>query len=91
MSRKKPALVKEYMTILRPCLHFHGIQIKSEEAFRRFAAAVDEIEAVVGIHACTVSLEDIFVCPDIGIDNETPFPVNTPMEDLLVRIIRRLK
>lgn len=88
MSRK-PKIQKEYMRVLRPCLHFHGIQIKSDEAFRKFAKAVDAIEETVGIHSCTISLEDIFVCPDIGID-EPDFPTETPMEELLVGLIRRL-
>lgn len=90
MTTKRPEIKKEMMTILRPCLHFHGIQIKSDECFRRFAKAVDEIEALTGICECTISLEDIFVCPEIGIDEDWFQPL-TPMEDLLMKLIRRLK
>lgn len=81
---------QEYMKVLRPCLHFHGIQIKSDEAFRRFAKAVAEIEEVCGIHSTTISLEDPFVCPDIGIDEDWFQPV-TSMEQLLTKLIRELK
>jgi hypothetical protein len=90
MKVKNSAAVKEYMKILRPCFHFHGIQIKSEEVFRNFAYHLSEMEAIAGIHCCTISLEDIFVCPEIGIDNED-FVVNTPMESLLVDLIRKFK
>ena len=78
------------MTVLRPCLHFHGIQIKSDEHFRRFAKAVEEIEQIAGIHSTTISLEELFVCPDINIDSPE-FQINTPTEALLVRMIRILK
>lgn len=78
------------MEILRPCLHFHGIQIKSDECFRRFAKAVEEIEQIAGIHECVISLEDIFVCPDIGIDQDW-FAPQTATEDLLMKLIRSLK
>lgn len=87
---KRPRITKEYTTILRPCLHFHGIQIKSDEAFRRFAKAVAEIEEICGIHEVTVSMEDPFICPWIGIDEDW-FEGHTHMEKLLVDLIRRLK
>lgn len=90
MSKKRPKIRKEYMTVLRPCLHFHGIQIKSDEAFRRFAKAVSEIEEVCGIHQVTVSMEDPFICPWIGIDEDWFTPV-TRMEKLLVDLIRGMK
>lgn len=87
MSRKRPEIEKEYMEILRPCLHFHGIQIKSIEAFGRFAAHVDAIEETVGIRACTISLEEIFVCPDIVWPDIKEM---TPMEKLLFKLIAQL-
>jgi hypothetical protein len=90
MSKKRPRIEKEYMTVLRPCLHFHGIQIKSEEAFRRFAKAVAEIEEVTGIHSVTISLEDPFICPWIEIEGDNFRPV-THMEKLLVKLISELK
>lgn len=79
---------KEYMKILRPCLHFHGIQIKSLDTFQAFARAVTAIEELTGIHETTISLEDIFVCPDINwtllTDDVIPM---TPMEKLLHELI----
>lgn len=86
----KPQITKEYMTILRPCLHFHGIQIKSDECFRRFAKAVQEIEEIAGICETTISMEDIFVCPDIGIDEDW-FQAHTATEQLLMNLIRKLE
>ena len=68
-------------------MHFHGIQIKSEAIFRRFAAAVDTIEEICGIHSSLTSLEDIFVCPDIDLD---AIPDQTPMEKLLIGMIKTL-
>jgi len=90
MVTKRPKVIKEYVEVLRSCLHFHGIQIKSDEAFRRFAKAVAEIEEICGIHEVTISLEDSFICPWIGIDEDWFTPV-THMEKLLVDLIRRLK
>jgi hypothetical protein len=78
---------KEYIEILRPCLHFQGIQIKSPEAFRTFAAAVDVIEGTAGIHSCRISMEEIFVCPDI-VFGEIESP--TPMEKLLIELIESM-
>ena len=89
MIEEKPEIVKERIEILRPCLHFHGIQIKSEKAFRRFAELVNEIEEVVGIHSCTISLEEIFFCPNIPLEkilHDQP----TPTEKLLGGLIQRL-
>lgn len=90
MSKKRPEIEKEYMTVLRPCLHFHGIQIKSEECFRKFAAAVSEIEQLVGIHEVTISMEDIFVCPDIEFEAMETDPYISPTETLLIRLIKKL-
>jgi hypothetical protein len=88
MSRKRPEIGKEYMEILRPCLHFHGIQIKSEDTFRRFAMHLENIEVLVGIHSVTISLEDIFVCPEINFSGiEAP----TAMEKLLIGLIESLE
>jgi len=84
-----PEIKKERMKVLRSCIHFHGIQIKSDKIFRDFAFHLDEIESIVGIHNVVISLEDIFVCPDIGIDNDD-FVINTPMERLLVGLIRQM-
>lgn len=85
---KRAKVDKEYIRVLRPCLHFHGIQIKSEDCFRKFAAAVDEIEGLVGIHSSRVRMEEIFVCPDIDLDK---IPDQSPMEILLIGLIKQLK
>lgn len=90
MSKKRPRIEKEYMTVLRPCIHFHGIQIKSAEAFRRFARAVAEIEEIAGIHSVTISMEDPFICPWIGIGSDD-FRAETHMEKLLVKLVSQLK
>jgi hypothetical protein len=87
MSKKRPIIRKEYMEVLRPCLHFHGIQIKSAACFREFADAVSQIEQLVGIHEVTISMEDIFVCPDIDLDD---LICPSPMETLLIGLIKRL-
>lgn len=78
---------KEYIEILRPCLHFQGIQIKSLEAFRTFANAVDTIEGTVGIHSVRISMEEIFVCPDIVFEEIVEL---TPMEKLLIELIETM-
>lgn len=91
-NKKRPVIKKEYMEILRPCLHFHGIQFKSLEAFKSFAHHLDAIEETVGIHSVTISMEDIFVCPDINwtllTDDIVPM---SPMEKLLYGLISELK
>lgn len=87
MSKKRPWRRKEYIEMLRPCMHFHGIQIKSLEAFRTFANAVDLIEGTVGIHSTRISLEEIFVCPDIVFDEIAD---QTPMEKLLIKLIEQM-
>ena len=91
-NRKRPVIIKEYVEILRPCLHFHGIQFKSLEAFRKFAHHLDEIEETVGIHSVTISFEDIFVCPDINWTFLTDDVVAmSPMEKLLFGLLEELK
>ena len=84
---KKPEIRKQYMKVLRPCLHFHGIQIKSADCFRKFAAAVNEIETLVGIHSCNISMEEIFVCPDMRIEE---LETSTPTELLLKNMICKM-
>jgi len=86
-DRHKLATEKEYMEILRPCIHLHGIQIKSIGAFKKLAFHVEEIEGTVGIHSTTISLEDIFVCPDIVWED---LVCMTPMEKLLLSLITEL-
>lgn len=91
MSKKRPEIKKEYMEVLRPCLHFHGIQIKSDVVFARFAACVSEIEQLVGIHSVTISMEDIFVCPDIDFEAmKDGLAKLSPMETLLIDLIERM-
>jgi hypothetical protein len=90
-NRKRPVIIKEYMEVLRPCLHFHGIQFKSLKAFKSFARHLGAIEETVGIHSVTISMEDIFVCPDIDwkcLFNEKDSA--TPMEQLLYGLIVEL-
>lgn len=86
MSAKRPAIKKEYVEILRPCMHFHGIQIKSLGIFKKFAHHLDAIEEIAGIHSCCISLEDIFVCPDIDW-NDLLVDDMTAMESLLYNLI----
>lgn len=91
METRKPEINIEHMEIVRPCLHFHGIQIKSLDVFRKFAHHLDAIEELVGIHSCTISLEDVFICPDINwtfiTDDIVPM---SPMEKLLYGLIKEL-
>lgn len=47
--------MKDIIKVKRPELCFEGIQIKSLEAFKRFAAAVQEIEEQCGIFEVTIS------------------------------------
>lgn len=75
------------MEIKRPELKFSGIQIKSLEAFQRFAAAVNEIEEQCGIHEVEITLEDIFFCPWIDVEQCR----ETHMERLLIGLVERLK
>jgi hypothetical protein len=74
------------VNITRPLLSFTGIQIKSEETFHRFAASVQEIEQVAGIHEVRIELRNIFFCPWINMDNCQ----STPMERLLIGLVKRL-
>jgi hypothetical protein len=74
------------MRIKRPELKFSGIQIKSIEAFKRFAAAAQEIEEQTGIHQVTITLEDIFFCPWIDIESYK----GTHMERLLIGLIKKM-
>lgn len=67
-------------------LTFDGIQIKSEECFRRFAAAVSEIEELTGIHEVEITLKDIFFCPWIDVEKCR----ETHMERLLIGLVDRL-
>jgi hypothetical protein len=72
--------------IKRPELIFDGIQIKSEEIFRRFAAAVETIEQICGIHSTRITLKNVFFCPDIDREHCR----QTPMERLLIGLIDKL-
>lgn len=74
------------LKILRPTLSFDGIQIKSEECFHAFAAAVDEIESRCGIHETRITLSNVFFCPQINIDNCR----ETPTERLLIELIQEI-
>lgn len=68
-------------------LTFEGVQIKSLEQFRRFAAAVNEIEEQTGIHEVEITMKNIFFCPWIDVEQCR----STPMERLLTGLIERLK
>ena len=79
--------MKNTIKINRPELCFEGIQIKSLEAFQRFAAAVQEIEEQCGIFEVTITLKNIFFCPWIDVEQCR----STPMERLLIGLVERLR
>lgn len=83
MSKAGSAMLK----IVRPTLSFDGIQIKSEECFHEFAAAVDVIESRCGIHSTRITLSNVFFCPDIDKDNCR----RTPNEILLIDLIEKIQ
>lgn len=87
MSKNRPKIKKEYMKVLRPCIHMHGIQIKSIDAFQELSHALQLIEQTAGIHEVTISFEDIFICPDIEWGN---VEVHTPMEKLVLNLMLEL-
>jgi hypothetical protein len=68
-------------------LTFKGVQIKSLECFRAFAASVADIEERCGIHEVQITMQDIFFCPWI----DTEQCRDTPMERLLIGLVQRLK
>jgi hypothetical protein len=65
---------------------FAGIQIKSEETYHRFCAALSEIEELTGIHEVEIELKDIFFCPWI----DESKCASTPMEEMIIGMIRKL-
>lgn len=75
------------MKIKRPEIMLEGIQIKSAEKFKRFAAAVNVIEEECGIHEVTITLKNIFFCPWIDVEKCR----ETHMERLLIGLVERLK
>ena len=67
-------------------LTFHGIQIKSVECFRAFAASVNDIEERCGVHEVEITLSNVFFCPWIDVEQCR----GTHMERLLIGLIERL-
>lgn len=74
------------MKIKRPHIILDGIQIKSVEAFKQLAAAVNVIEEQCGIHETEITIKDIFFCPWIDVEQCR----ETHMERLLIGCILRL-
>jgi hypothetical protein len=65
---------------------FDGIQIKSEEIFHRFCAALQEIEELCGIAQVEISLKDVFFCPWI----DESKCASTPMEELVIGMVQKM-
>lgn len=65
---------------------FEGLQIKSEENYHRFCAALAEIEELTGIHEVEIELKDIFFCPWI----DELKCASTPMEELIIGMVQRM-
>jgi hypothetical protein len=80
MTKRKPAP----KPITR--LTFHGVQIKSLECFRAFAASVADIEERCGVHEVEITLSNIFFCPWIDVEQCR----STHMERLLIGLVGRL-
>lgn len=60
-------------------------QIKSLEAAKAVAAAVDVIEKVAGIRSVYIEMDETFICPDIDLDELN----ETPMEKVLSQVMRQ--
>ena len=67
-------------------IKFEGIQIKSEEIFHRFCKSLSEIEELCGIHEVEITLENIFFCPWIDMENCR----KTPMEIMIIELVKQL-
>jgi hypothetical protein len=67
-------------------IKFEGIQIKSEEIFHRFCKSMAEIEELCGIHEVEITLENIFFCPWIDMENCR----KTPMEVMIIELVKQL-
>lgn len=74
------------MKTKRPEIILDGIQIKSLEAFRKLAGAVNTIEETCGIHEVTITMKDVFFCPWIDIESCR----GTHMERLLISLLEKL-
>jgi hypothetical protein len=62
-----------------------GLQVKTIEAARRVAAALEELEGVAGIRTVKIVVSDFFVCPDITEAQWAAFD-----ETRMQRLLRRL-
>jgi hypothetical protein len=75
------------ISIIRPQIILEGIQVKSEEAFHRLCAALNEIEEQCGIMETDIVLKDIFFCPWIRVKKCK----RTSMERLVIGIVKQMK
>jgi len=67
-------------------IHLKRIQIKSFEAAKRLAAAVEEIEAVCGIRVCKIKISDPFICPDLRVNEMEDCGIEGCIKDILTEI-----
>ncbi len=51
----------------RSTIHISNCQIKSLEKLQALARGLDIIEKECGIHSVRITLEDMFICPDIDL------------------------
>lgn len=68
---------------------FTRIQLKSIEKIRLFAKLLEQMEIEFWIRTTKITLSDCFICPDIT--DEELDSLNTTMEKLLVRIIKKIR
>ena len=72
------------MKIARPEIRLDGVQIKSLRIARKICKALDVIEEVGGIHSTRITVNRLFVCPDIDLTKLN----RTPMERLVSGLLR---
>ncbi len=62
-----------------------NMQIKSKNKLCILASCLADIEAECGIKQVRIALDNVFICPEISLDEND---YNSPMEKLLVEIIK---
>lgn len=80
---------KSYSKLGISLIHIEKCQIKSAQKFERVCELLDELEKEIGIREVEISFKNMFVCPDINLEDYTNS--QKPMEKLASNILKDLK
>lgn len=63
-----------------------NLQIKSLKKAKLLAKSISVIEEECGIHQVRITIKDIWVCPDINLNELNKTPTEILLKDLLIKI-----